>query len=197
MALHGDVPRREMLPMTVPSNPALSLLGLELGIPRDYGHEPFLPWYAEARDLVEVENDIFGRPQKLAPDTAADWQRLRTAAAVDGVELRLVSGFRGYDYQATLIRNKLRRGLTIADILRVNAAPGYSQHHTGRALDLTCGDEELALTERFEDTSAFAWLLRRASEFAFCLPYPRGNRFGFCYEPWHWSQLNPDDFTAE
>lgn len=191
--------RRDRTSVLMPASDHRSsgLVELELGIPTDYGRDPFRPRFAEARVLVEVENDIFGRPQRLAPDTAADWRRLRAAASIDGVELLLVSGYRGFDYQADLIRNKLRRGLAIAEILKVNAAPGYSQHHTGRALDLTCNEEEMPLTERFEDTVAFAWLLRRGAEFGFFLPYPRNNRFGFCYEPWHWSQLRLDDSPAE
>jgi len=47
------------------------------------------------------------------------------------------------------------------------------------------------LTEAFADSPAFAWLERHAGEFGFQLPYGRNNRFGFAYEPWHWSQI-PD-----
>ena len=44
-----------------------------------------------------------------------------------------------------------------------------------------------ALTEEFERTPAFNWLNRRAKEFGFHLTYPRNNRFGVIYEPWHWT----------
>ncbi|HVT32680.1 MAG TPA: D-alanyl-D-alanine carboxypeptidase family protein, partial [Rhodanobacteraceae bacterium] len=33
---------------------------------------------------------------------------------------------------------------------------------------------------------AFAWLKRHASRFGFRLSYPRRNRHGIAYEPWHW-----------
>ncbi|MCC6201741.1 MAG: D-alanyl-D-alanine carboxypeptidase family protein [Gammaproteobacteria bacterium] len=179
--------------MILPATHPLRDLVRELGIPDTYGLDPFLPWYSEATELVVVEPDILGRTQRLAPDTALAWCALRTAAAAAGIELRLVSGFRGYEYQANLIRNKLRRGQTIDEILKVNAAPGYSQHHTGRALDLTSADEATPLTEQFADTAAFSWLQIHASDFGFTLPYPRRNRYGFCYEPWHWSLIPDQD----
>ena len=73
----------------------------------------------------------------------------------------------------------------LVDILRVNAAPGYSEHHTGRAIDLgTIGCR--ALEEEFELTEAFAWLENNAAHFQFSLSYPRNNPSGVIYEPWHW-----------
>ena len=70
-------------------------------------------------------------------------------------------------------------------ILRVSAAPGYSEHHSGRAVDVTtpgCAP----LTGEFESTAAFAWLAAHARDFGFVLTYPRDNRYGVIYEPWHW-----------
>ena len=36
-----------------------------------------------------------------------------------------------------VVRRKRERGLAMRDILAVSAAPGYSEHHSGRAVDLT------------------------------------------------------------
>jgi len=75
--------------------------------------------------------------------------------------------------------------------LKVNTPPGYSEHHTGRAVDLaTPGCPPL--TEEFETTAAFAWLVRHAHRFGFTMRYPRGNRFGIAYEPWHWAVQEPE-----
>jgi D-alanyl-D-alanine carboxypeptidase len=160
----------------------------DLGIPSDYGRKPQRPMYAEATELVDVEPNIVGTMQRLAPSTAAAWRRMQTAASAAGVQLLLVSGFRSVQHQADLIRRKLAAGLSIDAILKVNAAPGFSEHHTGRALDIaTPGTRPLTL--EFERSAAFAWLGANAAEFGFEMPYPLGNRFGFEYEPWHWSQL--------
>jgi len=71
------------------------------------------------------------------------------------------------------------------EILRVSAAPGYSEHHSGRALDLTTPGFA-PVEEEFERSDAFAWLRRRAADFRFRLSYPRDNVHGIAYEPWHW-----------
>ncbi|HIE5651183.1 TPA: M15 family metallopeptidase, partial [Stenotrophomonas maltophilia] len=77
------------------------------------------------------------------------------------------------------------RGLSVAEILKVNAAPGFSEHHSGHALDIgTPGDAPAE--ESFERTDAFAWLQAHARGHGFHLSYPRGNPHGIVYEPWHW-----------
>ena len=156
-----------------------------LGIPQTYGQDPPLPRFAEATALVDVEPNVIGRMQQLSAPTAHAWLEMKAHAADDGILLLLVSGFRSIERQAELIRSKLDRGQILAEILAVNAAPGFSQHHTGCAVDLAtpgCAP----LTEPFETTDAFAWLGRHASRFGFTMPYGRNNAFGFCHEPWHW-----------
>ncbi|MBS0657599.1 MAG: D-alanyl-D-alanine carboxypeptidase family protein [Verrucomicrobia bacterium] len=110
---------------------------------------------------------------------------MRAAAAADGVELLLISAFRGFERQAAIIQRKLDAGQTWDEILRVSALPGFSEHHTGRAIDLGAPGS-VDLTEDFEQTPAFGWLRRRARDFRFRLSFPRGNRRGLVYEPWHW-----------
>ena len=75
----------------------------------------------------------------------------------------------------------------VSDILSVNAAPGYSEHHTGRAIDIASPGSR-PLTEEFEDSAAFRWLERNAAGYGFSMSYPRDNPGGFIYEPWHWAQ---------
>lgn len=144
------------------------------------------PIQTEAATLVSLGPDTLGREQFATPATAQAWQDMRLAARADGVVLEIVSAFRSVDYQCTLIRNKLDRGQDIDDIMKVNAAPGFSEHHTGRALDLTTPGCEM-LTEAFELTPAFDWLSEHAGRFRFVLSYPRDNSLGIDYEPWHWA----------
>jgi zinc D-Ala-D-Ala carboxypeptidase len=166
-----------------------SELFADLGIPMDYGRNPRRPGYAEAQELEDVEPNILGRMQRLTPDCARSWRQMKAAAFADGVELLLVSGFRSVRYQVDLIRNKLAAGQDMDSILKVNAAPGFSEHHSGRAVDIATPGTR-PLTEEFEASAAFAWLTRHARRFDFRMPYVRDNVFGFAYEPWHWSQLD-------
>lgn len=158
----------------------------ELGIPRNYAEDRQLRYYAEASGLVEVGPNLVGRMQHLVPEAAARWAEMSEAAGADGVRLLIVSGFRSFDYQAELIRKKLSGGQAITDILTVVAAPGFSQHHAGAAVDIATPGSR-PLTEEFEQSEAFGWLRERAESFGFSMTYPRRNRFGFIYEPWHWA----------
>ena len=110
---------------------------------------------------------------------------MRKRAQSDGVTLQLVSAFRSVDYQAQILRRKLERGQSMDEILAVSAAPGFSEHHTGRALDLTTPGSPV-LEEPFEGTKAFDWLRTHAGEHGFHLSFPLNNRHGLLYEPWHW-----------
>lgn len=163
----------------------VAALHAELGITAEMLRSRGLRAHAEAQRLQPVGLGTDGRDKLLVPAAARAWQSMRAAAAADGIELLLVSAFRGVEFQAALIRNKLKKGVPIAEVLRVNAPPGYSEHHSGCAVDL--GDAQTPpLDEAFEGTAAFAWLQAHADTFGFRLSYPRDNREGYLYEPWHW-----------
>lgn len=157
----------------------------ELGIPTDYGWRRQLPIQRQARRLVALGEDCFQRQQLATAATATAWQSLQGQAELAGVDLQLVSAYRSHDYQYQLVWRKLQQGQRIEQILQVSAAPGFSEHHTGRALDLTTSGCAV-LTEAFADTDAYRWLLRHAGEFGFKLSYPRDNIHGVGWEPWHW-----------
>jgi len=163
----------------------LAELHQQLGIPVAWPAQSKWSLQPEPADLADAGLDCFGRPQRMVPAASTAWQQMRAAATADGINLMLISAFRSVDYQCELIRRKLDKGHTIEQILTVNAAPGYSEHHSGRAIDLGT-DDCLALTEDFEETLAFRWLQANALSFKFVMSYPRNNAAGICYEPWHW-----------
>jgi zinc D-Ala-D-Ala carboxypeptidase len=142
--------------------------------------------FREATELVSVAPDIYGREQRLTPSAAAAWNAMRTAAERDREILQLVSAFRSVDYQKQIIQRKVAAGQSWEQILRVSALPGFSEHHTGRTIDVTTPGCK-PLTEEFEQTTAFHWLTRHAREFRFVMTYSRGNKLGIAYEPWHWT----------
>ncbi len=135
--------------------------------------------------LEDTEADFYGRPQQLTPVAKQAWQEMKSAAAQQGVVIHLISAFRGFEYQYQLLKRKLDAGEALNEILTVNAAPGYSEHHTGRAIDIGTIDSP-ALEVEFENTPAFDWLCANAADFGFSMSYPRNNPLGIDYEPWHW-----------
>ena len=160
----------------------LAVLGVD---PWQYRDTTGLPLLLEPRLLAPAGRDRYRRPLWLTDDAATAWLRMRAAATDDGIDLEAISGFRSYAYQHGIFRRKLARGQRIEQILAVNAAPGFSEHHSGRALDIGTPGEPPA-EETFERTAAFGWLSARAGEFGFRMSYPRGNPHGIVYEPWHW-----------
>lgn len=138
---------------------------------------------AVALELAEVAED--GREWMLVPQAASAWRAMKDAAARDGVNMFLASAFRSVERQAQIVRRKLDQGQSLDEILSVLAPPGFSEHHTGRAVDIAtpgCPPVEI----EFEDTEAFRWLAANAERFGFRLSFPRDNPFGYQYEPWHW-----------
>lgn len=157
----------------------------ELGIAPSVVKLRKLPVFVEAQRLQPVGLGTDGRDKLLVPGAASAWAAMRMAADDDGVALLLVSAFRSIDYQASLIRNKLAKGRVIEEILTVNAPPGCSEHHSGRAVDI--GEAGCPpLEEVFDQTEAFRWLTANAARYGFTMTYPKGNAEGYLYEPWHW-----------
>ena len=160
----------------------LQWLGLDV---ESYSVQVGLPLVPEPNWLAFAGFDQFQRPLWLHIDAARAWLRMQAAALADAVMLDAISGYRSHDYQLGIFERKLGRGLSMPDILAVNAAPGFSEHHSGLALDIGTPDAAPA-EEAFETTPAFAWLHSHASAYGFAMSYPRDNPHGIIYEPWHW-----------
>ena len=147
--------------------------------------------YDEADTLIFADIGIDGREHRLTPAATAAWLQLRDAAVRAGVDIRIASSFRSVARQTEIIAAKLAQGELIDDILRAVAPPGYSEHHTGRAIDIvTPAHPELDVS--FATTSAYAWLAEHAAQYRFTLSYPEGNEAGYQYEPWHWCFQAPN-----
>ena len=69
-----------------------------------------------------------------------------------------------------------------ADARKTIQAPGYSEHHTGLAIDFN----EVAYG--FAESGAYAWLRAHAAEYGFVERYPEDKAAvtGIDYEPWHY-----------
>lgn len=157
----------------------------KLGVPDNYARLHALSPVPEARSLVIAGYDVRGRPVKLEPHAAVALQEMLVAAESEGVTLQIVSGYRSTEYQAGLLRDKLHRGMKLEGALRINVPPGYSEHESGCAVDLTA-PRSRAADAGFARTRAYAWLTQHAGEYGFHLSYPPDNPHGIEFEPWHW-----------
>lgn len=143
--------------------------------------------YAEAprADLKPVTAD---KRVLLRRSAAAKFQQMVAAAKAEGVILVSLSGFRSIaDQERIFFELKAQRGENPANRAAVSAPPGYSEHHTGYAIDLGDGNRPATdLQTSFETTAAFRWLKQNAAFYSFELSFPKNNPMGVSYEPWHW-----------
>ena len=166
-------------------DPKLRELHASLGIPATYHKTTKLDCFNTPAVLVSIGADVFGRPQRLEQQAATAWFAMRDHAKSDGITLQVVSAYRSAEYQAEVIQRALDKGDRIEQILQRVAAPGFSEHQSGCALDLTTPGFE-AVEVEFDKSEAFAWLSMHAEQRRFRLSYPQENQYGVIYEPWHW-----------
>lgn len=168
------------------TNSQLRAYHKELGITPDHLLHLKLPLQTQAlfSELEVVDVDLEGRPFILTAEAAIAWRKMRDAANAEKITINPASGFRSYLYQKKLIEKQLTTGRPLEDILKATAAPGYSEHHSGRAIDLCT--EIHVLEEEFHLTKTYQWLSERAGQFNFRLSFPQNNQFGMIFEPWHW-----------
>jgi len=145
------------------------------------GHLPYPEALADS--LVS-----FAPGLELRAEAASALAAMRRAAAADGVNLSVISAFRSLDLQRHLFFDVgAERNQSPQDRARVSAPPGFSEHSTGFAVDLADGGRpDTNLSTSFETTPAFSWLSANAARFHFLLSFPKHNRQGVSYEPWHW-----------
>jgi LAS superfamily LD-carboxypeptidase LdcB len=119
-------------------------------------------------------------------ETVQAYNRMATDAAKENIRLKVIWAFRSSSLQLNHFEDAQRQHGKRGAIRWV-APPGYSEHHTGWAIDL--GDEAYPQADDnslFERTAAFRWLLKNARRYKFELSFPKGNWQGVGYEPWHW-----------
>ncbi len=132
---------------------------------------------------------------KLHNTAAQNFLAMAQAAKAKQISLVPVSGFRSIADQTYLFFTlKAKQGLTATERAAVSAPPGYSEHHTGYAVDIADGTRSATdLQITFETTPAFRWLQANAARFGFELSFPKNNSQGVSYEPWHWRFVGDRD----
>ena len=83
------------------------------------------------------------------PEAQAAFDDMQAAAAKEGLNIYVSSGFRSYEYQSGLYDRYVQRsGKAEAD--RYSARPGHSEHQTGLAFDMNTIDISFADTDEEE-----------------------------------------------
>lgn len=148
-------------------------------------------------DLVEVEGF------QVSKDCAKPLLAMMEACRAAGYQCVINTAYRDRDYQQMLWDNRYNNYIsqghspTVAAELSAQFVlpPGYSEHHTGLAVDIT-GTEQM-----------YSWLEQHAPKYGFILRYPEDKTqwTGVSYEPWHFRYVGQElalelqtlDFTPE
>jgi zinc D-Ala-D-Ala carboxypeptidase len=153
-----------------------------------FGHLPYQE--AEQSRLVSVGHFVRGtyeRLELLDMEVSQAFQGMADAAKEEGVTLMPISGFRSIADQHSLFTQQIQRQESEEAAARLSAPSGYSEHHTGYALDIADvqrSDTDLKLG--FQETKAYRWLTENAYKYGFEQSFPENNWQGVSFEPWHW-----------
>ena len=144
-------------------------------------------WLNRVR-LVRVTNGL-GRDFTLEEETAESFEALRRCLAGEGIRIELDSADRSVEEQQR-IAEELAARYGAEYYLRYAAVPGFSEHHTGLALDICPVVDGRVIDDNEEmcrQEEIFARIHARLPEFGFILRYPAGKEAvtGYAAEPWH------------
>jgi len=127
------------------------------------------------------------------------------AAASDGVELMVVSGYRPAYRQRELHYRQIERFMgygqsraeAVATASTIVLPPGTSEHQTGLAVDIVTPAHQM-LNDYFADTPAGRWLAENSWRHGFNLRYPRDSMHitGVIFEPWHFRYVGREHAQA-
>ena len=110
-------------------------------------------------------------------------------------DMAVYSGYRSYDYQATIfdqyVQNEMASNPALSEeeaealVLTYSTRPGTSEHQTGLAVDM---DTMGSFTTDFAWTSEYYWLQENAWKFGFILRFPsdKTDVTSISFEPWHY-----------
>ena len=128
----------------------------------------------------------------LVKDAHDAYVELYNAAKNDGMNLIVTTSYRNYGFQSTLYYNYVNRdGQESADTY--SARPGYSEHHTGLAVDLSTPSLTNAFTE-FIYTDEYKWMQNNCYKYGFIQRYTDENQYITGYQPeaWHYRYVGKD-----
>jgi D-alanyl-D-alanine carboxypeptidase len=155
-----------------------------------------------------VPSDLVVAEQPTRANATSDEKRLRAitndalkklfaAASVDGHSLMIGSAYRSAVTQDSLFnRYVATSGYDQAD--RYSAHPGFSEHQTGLAVDISTTSQQCYLSECFINTADGTWLAENAYKYGFNLRYAKGKETitGYNFEPWHYRYVGVPLATA-
>ncbi len=140
-------------------------------------------------DLVKIKYYVPDRSETtryMRAEAAEAFHQMVDEAAEDGVELKMTTAYRSYDFQKILFDSYVaKEGEAQANTF--SAKPGQSEHQTGLSVDVSSPSVDYQLSNDYGKTTEGKWIADQAYRFGFILRFPKGKEdiTGYQYEPWH------------
>ena len=142
-------------------------------------------------DLEEINQKYFingnKEVQSLKKEAKIAFENLSAASIKNNTPVYGQSGYRSYNRQQNIYNDSLKTyGKAKTDI--EIARPGFSEHQTGLAIDVSSTKSGNMLS--FKNTDSYIWMINNAYKYGFILRYPKEKEeiTGIIYEPWHFSR---------
>lgn len=135
----------------------------------------------------EDGSGLNARGLQMAKPAAKAVKLMATAMQLSGSgTLVLSSTYRSYSVQVG-VHSKDVAALGLAAGENLAARPGYSEHQTGLAADLSAVGQGCVVQVCFATTKAGKWLAANSWRYGWILRYPKGKTAitGYQFEPWH------------
>lgn len=137
----------------------------------------------------------------ILPDAQKAFNEMATAAKKDGLNLEIASGYRSREYQVGVFFSKIdivfngdpndpKVISAYMERMRLSAPPGYSEHQTGKGMDIVSQDPRTQDLDpqKWIGTPSEKWLADNSGKYGFRITYKKdrlNSTKGTTYEPWH------------
>ncbi len=178
--------------------------GLKSGGDTDYlvlvNSDNKLPDNWEETIVLETVSTRHGN-LKAEKETFSAFLELQEACEKSGVTIEVCDAYRSVEEQETIVR-KFTEKYGEEYVRQYVAVPGYSEHHTGLAIDVHLivdgnlieeNDDLMECEEEWEIVHS------KLADYGFILRFPEGKEeiTGIEYEPWHIRYVGSSDIAQE
>ena len=152
--------------------------------------------------LVDAKN-AWDEDIKVEKKAYENYKKLKKELKEEGVNIELDSVYRSVKEQQELWNewsNDPEKGIEY--VKKYVAVPGYSEHHTGLAIDICLKKDGKLVYENDDmiaDRKTFAKIHKKLSKYGFILRYleNRDDITGYAYEPWHLRYVGSEKIAKE
>jgi len=170
---------KDLFSLQEPTSPWV-VVNKKRGLPADFAPEDLVV------PDIKLRLGAGDEQMKIRKPVSSAFVDMFSAAKTEGVALVFGSGYRSETLQKQFYSQYVAKsGQAAADTF--SARPGFSEHQTGLAADITSSSGSCHLEICFKETPEGKWIAAHAHEYGFIIRYPEGKEAitGYQYEPWH------------